>query len=287
MSRNKQRTEAASTPAAAPTTATEPTPQKSATLSYVAPTEFVELPSRGKFYPPEHALHNKEVIEMRYMTARDEDILTSPSLLKSGLALDRLVQNLVVENIDIDSLLIGDKNALLVAARISGYGKDYTVATVCETCGANNQSTFNLSELPINYGVQPDTDTEASVTLDSDGTFVAELPKTKFSVKFRLLTGGDEKHLNKIAEKINKLNLPNARATTLLKQLIISVNDVHDTSEIHNFVDNMPAQDARFLRGCVQIATPNIEMVQDIECSSCGATTEMAVPFTSEFFWPN
>ena len=112
MSRNKQRT-AAATDATAATTAPA-TPTAPATLSYVTPTEFVELPSRGKFYSTDHPLHGKEVVEMRYMTAKDEDILTSPALLKKGVAIDRLLQNLVVDKtINANNLLIGDKNAML------------------------------------------------------------------------------------------------------------------------------------------------------------------------------
>ena len=114
MSRNKQRT-AAATDAVAATAPT--TPAAPASLSYVTPTEFVELPSRGKFYSTDHPLHGKEVIEMRYMTAKDEDILTSPALLKNGIAINRLIENLIVDkNIVIDSLLVGDKNAIILAA---------------------------------------------------------------------------------------------------------------------------------------------------------------------------
>ena len=135
MSRNKQRT-AAATDAVAATAPT--TPAAPASLSYVTPTEFVELPSRGQFYPADHPLHGKDVIEMRYMTAKDEDILTSPALLKKGIAIDRLLQNLVVDNnINPNNLLIGDKNAILLAARISGYGEEYPVTLQCNSCGAS------------------------------------------------------------------------------------------------------------------------------------------------------
>jgi len=125
------------------------------------------------------------------------------------------------------------------------------------------------------------------VSLTSEGTFVVTLPTTQFDAEFRLLNGGDETHLEQAANKLRKLKLPEASATTLLKQLVVSVNGVAVPSEISNFIDNMPAQDARYLRACVATVTPNIDMTQDVECSSCGTTTEMAVPFTSEFFWPN
>jgi len=285
MSRNKQRT-AAATDATAATTAPA-TPAAPATLSYVTPTEFVELPSRGKFYPPDHPLHNKEVIEMRFMTAKDEDILTSPALLRNGLAIDRLIENLIVEtSVNVNDLLLGDKNAVILAARISGYGEQYNVNVTCPNCEASIEHQFDLSEIPHQNGTIPEDDNE-NVYLTPEGTFVAKLPKSQFSVEFKLLTGQDEEYLEKVALKTKKLNLPEASATNLLKRLVVSVNDVNVTSEINNFIDNMPAQDARFLRACVQVVTPNVDMTQEVNCSSCGTTSEMAVPFTSEFFWPN
>tara|TARA_R100001082_G_C4364176_1_gene160970 strand:+ start:2778 stop:3638 length:861 start_codon:yes stop_codon:yes gene_type:complete len=285
MSRNKQRTNAASNPVASVPTVENPTPPKSATLSYVTPTEFVELPSGGKYYRENHPLHNKDVVEMKYMTAKDEDILASPALLRKGLAIDRLLENLIVDqNINVQDLLIGDKNALLISARISGYGNDYAVGVECPACGEGIQHEFDLSEIKINPGVS--TEDDDRITTTDAGTFVVELPRTKYPVEFRLLTSGDENYLQKAADNLKKYKLPDAASTTLLKQIVIAVNGVMENSEISGFIDNMPAQDARFLRACVQIVTPNVDMSQEIECSSCGAVTEMEVPFTSEFFWP-
>ena len=285
MSRNKQRTAAAKDATAA--TTAPAAPAAPATLSYVTPTEFVELPSRGKFYPSDHPLHNKEVIEMRFMTAKDEDILTSPALLRNGLAIDRLIENLIVDsNVNVNDLLLGDKNAVILAARISGYGEQYNVNVTCPNCQASIEHEFDLSEIPHQNGTIPEDDNE-NVYLTPEGTFVAKLPKSQFSVEFKLLTGQDEDYLEKVALKTKKLKLPEASATNLLKRLVVSVNDVTVTSEINNFIDNMPAQDARFLRACVATVTPNVDMTQEVECSSCGTVSEMAVPFTSEFFWPN
>ena len=286
MSRNKKRTASAASAVPAAVT-TEPTTAAPATLSYVTPTEFVEIPSRGMFYPTNHPLHGKEVIEMRYMTAKDEDILTSTALLKKGLAIDRLIDNLIVDkSIRAETLLVGDKNAVILAAHISGYGEDYQVETTCEACSATNDVVFNLSEIPHNHGYQPDENNE-TVSATQNGTFMATLPRTQFQAEFRLLTGEDENYLEQSATKLRKLRLPDATATNLLKKLVVSVNGVTVPSEIAAFIDNMPAQDARFLRACVQTVTPNVDMTQEVECSSCGAIAEMAVPFTSEFFWPN
>jgi len=284
MSRNKGRTKSSSP---APAQAVEQAAPTSHGLSYVTPTEFVELPSRGQFYPPEHPLHNQETIELRFMTAKDEDILTSPSLLKNGLAIDRLVSNLIVDSdIRTDDLLIGDKNALLLAARVSGYGAEYAVQISCPSCGARNEHTFDLANFENNEGIHPDDDSEADVSVTDRGTFTAKLPRSGYTAEFRLLTSADETYLEKTTAKLKKLNLPDATSTNLLKLLIVTINGVDDAGEVNNFVDNMPAQDARFLRSCVQVVTPNVDMTQACECSSCGTVSDTEVPFTSEFFWP-
>ena len=198
-----------------------------------------------------------------------------------------MIENLIVDkNVAANSLLLGDKNAVILAARVSGYGEQYEVNVNCPACGTTIEHSFDLSQIPHNHGVQPDDDTE-NISLTPEGTFLATLPKTQFTAEFRLLNGEDETYIEQAASKLRKLNLPESSSTTLLKQLVVSINGVNVPSEIANFIDNMPAQDARFLRACVATVTPNVDMTQEVECSSCGTTTEMAVPFTSEFFWPN
>ena len=279
----KQAPEAASesTPPVEPTSA--PTP---GTLSYVTPTEFVELPSGGKYYPPGHPLYKQDTVEIRYMTARDEDILTSQTLLRKGLAIDRLLENLLINSeIQVNDLLVGDKSALILAARISGYGSDYNTKVTCPGCNSAVDHHFDLSAVKLNPGTVVSEDVE-EVRTTPHGTFVATLPKTQYEAEFRLLTGADEKYLSDAANKKAKLNIPDAGATDLLKRLLISINDVTSGSEISDFIDNMPALDSRFLRACVQGATPNVDMTQLYSCDNCGYESEMEVPLTADFFWP-
>ena len=284
MSRNTGRKKASSP---APAQAVQPAPTQTTGLSYVTPTEFVELPSRGQFYSSEHPLHNQETIELRFMTAKDEDILTSQALLKNGLAVDRLVSNLLVnKEINPDDLLIGDKNALLVAARVSGYGADYTVQVSCPSCGTAQAHTFDLTAFENNEGIQPDENSDSGVAVTDNGTFTAVLPRTGYTAEFRLFTAQDEKNAMQASVKKTKHKLADSTSTDLLKTIIVSVNGVDDKSEINSFIDNMPAQDARHIRACVKVVTPNVDMSQPCECSSCGAVTDVEVPFTAEFFWP-
>jgi len=284
MSRNKGRTKSTSP---APAQAAKAAPTQTTGLSYVTPTEFVELPSRGQFYSADHPLHNQETVELRFMTAKDEDILTSQALLKNGLAIDRLVSNLIVDkDINPDDLLIGDKNALLVAARVSGYGADYTVQVSCPSCGTAQAHTFDLTEFENNEGIQPDENSDSGVAATDSGTFTAVLPRTGYTAEFRLFTAQDEKDAMQTSAKKAKHKLDASVSTDLLKVLVVSVNGVTDRTEVNNFIDNMPAQDARHIRGCVQVVTPNVDMTQSCECSSCGAVADVEVPFTAEFFWP-
>ena len=211
MSRNKGRTKSSSP---APAQAAKAAPTQTTGLSYVTPTEFVELPSRGQFYSADHPLHNQETVELRFMTAKDEDILTSQALLKNGLAIDRLVSNLIVDkNINPDDLLIGDKNALLLAARVSGYGADYKVQVSCPSCGTAQAHTFDLTAFENNEGIQPDENSDSGVAATDNGTFTAVLPRTGYTAEFRLFTAQDEKNAMQTSAKKAKHKLADSAST--------------------------------------------------------------------------
>ena len=290
MARNTQaRTGVAKAPADAPENETpvEPkAPPKPGGLAYVAPTEFVDLPSEGRYSPPGHPLYKQDTVEIRYMTAKDEDILTSQTLLRKGIAIDRMLENLLVnQEVVVDDLLAGDKSALILAARVSGYGASYQTRVTCPGCKTASVYDFDLSTYTTSPGTVV-TEGVEEVEMSPNGTFLVTLPTTEYQVEFRLLTGRDEKYLTDAANKKSKMNLPDSNATELLKRLIISVNDVANGGEISDFVDNMPALDSRFLRACVVGATPNVDMSQEYSCSQCGYESEMEVPLTADFFWP-
>jgi len=257
-------------------------------LSFVVPTEMVDLPSRGQFYAEGHPLHNEESIEIRHMTAKDEDILTSKTLLKKGIALERVLQNIIVDkNININDLLVGDKNSIIVASRISAYGPSYDTNITCPACFANAEHSFDLTEMEVKEYAEEEF-SELGVEKNSDGTFMILLPLTKAYVNVRLLNGHDEKKLNARITNRNK-KLGTKEETTLtdqFKQFVVSVNGVDDKIQIGKFIDNMPANDSRWLRTAYGKLVPNIDATQDFECPSCGFEQEMEVPFTYNFFWP-
>ena len=254
----------------------------SAPLSFSTPTEYVDLPSKGEFYPPGHPLHKQDSLEIRYMTARDEDILTSKSLLKKGVAIDRFLQNIIVNrNVAVESLLVGDKNALIVAARVTGYGTEYKTKMPCPSCGANVTNEFNLENATVKEATL-----EEGVERTPKGTFVLKTPRGGTTVEIKLLTGADERRLSKLVEVKRKKNLPESTLSDQLRLAIVSVNGIGEPNMLNMFMGSLPAYDARYMRDIYANLMPNVDMRQDFECPSCGYEQEMEVPFTSDFFWP-
>ena len=171
-------------------------------LSFAMPTEHVELPSGGAFYPENHPLHNQETIEIKYMTAKEEDILTSPSLLKKGLTVERLLRSIIIDKmVDPQHLLIGDRNAIIVASRVTGYGADYKAQTTCPMCMTQAAWEIDLADLKINSGGTPNANGYKAVESKNPGEYDITVPKTNLIVTVKLLTGRDE--IN-IAERTKK-----------------------------------------------------------------------------------
>ena len=267
-----------------PAAASAPEPKADQPFSFVTPTEFVDLPSRGQYYSEGHPLNGQDSVEIRYMTAKDEDILTSQSLLKKGLALDRLLQSVIVDKaVKPNDLLVGDKNAILVAVRASGYGSDYNTKVTCPVCYTSSDNVYDLSNLNVNY-VDDLDDLEA--TAGPNKTFAVTLPRTQVEVGLRLMTGADEKKMANLAERKKKNNLPESSLTDQFRMIIVSVNGSQNQSHINELINNMPAMDSRYLRHIYTKLTPNIDLKKLFECPQCGSEEEVMIPFTTEFFWP-
>jgi len=253
-------------------------------FNFTTPTEFVDLPSKGKLYPKEHYLHGIESVEIKYMTAKDEDILTSRTLLKKGIAIDRFLQNIVIDKkINVDDLFVGDKNALIVAARVTGYGSEYTTRVVCPSCANNSEYSFDLTSAKYNYG---DNLEDFDATLTENQTFSVTLPHSTVQVEVRLMTGRDEKKLSKISESKKKHRLADSSLTDQFRLIMVSVNGNAERSVIESFVQHMPARDSRYLRTVYAKIMPNVDLTQEFMCDMCEYDGEMEVPFTADFFWP-
>jgi len=254
-------------------------------FSFVVPTEFVELPSKGKFYPPGHPLHAEESIEIRQMTAKEEDMLTSRTLLKKGVALDRVIENIIVDKrIDPDSLLIGDKNAIVIATRVSGYGSEYETQVTCPACAVAQDYLFDLNKAQIYHGTEGG---EIEFKGNNDGTFNIILPKTEVEVTFRLLTGTDEKKILNGVEADRKQKTHERSVTRQIVNIVTAVNGDFSADAINYLVENIPSLDSRHLRHAYKLAAPNVDLTQQFICSECEFQSALEVPLTADFFWPD
>jgi len=253
-------------------------------LQFVVPTEFVELPSRGQFYPGGHPLQDVGEVEIKFMTAKEEDILTDKTLLKKGIAIDRLVRSLVIDkSISPDSLFVGDRNAILIAARASGYGAEYDTKVVCPVCFAHGRHEFNLEEARV---LTSENLEELGVQRTSAGTILFTTPKMGVEVECKMLTGADEKKMMAQQKNNKKLKLPEKNLTSQLKTIIVSVNGQPDRPYINSFIEAVAASDSRFIRTTYQKCVPNVELKEEFVCGECEASTIIDVPFTTDFFWP-
>lgn len=255
-------------------------------LKFVRPTEFVTLPSGGS-YPEGHPLHGQETIEIYFMTAKDEDILSSEQLLKKGLAIERFMENVIVDKrISPSSMYSGDRNAMIIAARSSGYGNAYETQVSCPNCQAKSKHVFDLDKPIIKESMESEED---NLIRTEDGYFQTIMPASKYKVKFRLLTGKDEMAMvsEKLAKKKTKIKGLTKTVTGHFKKIIVSVEGYNDVSLINQFVDTMLSSDSFHLKKCYRIANPNVEIKSDFECESCGHEQELEVPLNADFFWPD
>ena len=243
------------------------------------PTEKVSLPSKGLLYPKESPLSSGE-IEMKYMTAKEEDILTNSNFIKNGTVIDKLLQALIVTPINYDELLIGDKNAILIAARILGYGAEYSFKYADER-GKEIEATIDLSKLN-------EKPLDESLFKAGVNEFTFSTPKSGTVLTFKLLTHGDEKKIEAEVKGLQKVN-PNGSfdVTTRLKYMITSVNGDREQKTIRDFVDNyLLATDARALREYYSKVQPDVDLKFIPEDESY-VGEGITVPISLNFFWPD
>ena len=264
----------------------QPPPEEmTKSLQFVTPTEFVELPSKGRGYPEGHPLCGEEVIEIRFMTAKDEDILSSQTLIKKGLAIERFMQNIIVnKRIKSSSLLIGDRNAVIIAARKSGYGASYDTSVMCPACGERTPFSFDLNEPSIKEAV---SDKKFNISETESGTFIVVPPLSEFKIELRLLTGKEELELAERARNRKRKNQQEALVSDQLKLMIVSLEGSKDQAIINKYVNSMPTQDSRYLRQAFRAITPDVKIAKDFECPSCDHEQELEVSFGADFFWPD
>jgi len=239
------------------------------------PSEVIDLPSGGKLYPKDSPISSGK-LEIKYMTAREEDILTSQNLIKKGLVIDKLLNSLILtEGVTVDDLILGDKNAIMVAARILAYGPEYECEIINPNTGDKMMQTFNLADCPFK-------------TLSDDvkeNNFKVTLPISKKKVTFRLLTGKEEVKIVEELKGSKKIGSDiSPELTTRLRYIVTSVDGNDSQETINNFVFNLLARDSMYLRNEIKLASPDIELTQEVDIE--GETVKVDIPMAVQFFWP-
>lgn len=267
-------------PARPPMAATPPPRDE---FGFVVPTESVPLPSNGKVYPEGHPLHMATSIDIKAMTAREEDILTSRALAKNGTVISQLLRSCITDKrIDPTTLISGDRNAVMVSIRITGYGRGYDVGVQCPECEEKSSHKFDLAMLPIKR-------LTADPITPGKNLFEFVLPRSGATVQWRFMTGQDEEDLTQTstAKKKAKLVTSDDAVTSRLTKMVVSINGNADRNVIARALPNMPSQDSRALREHIQETEPGIEMTGLFKCPQCGESSEVDVPFGASFFWPS
>tara|TARA_R100000008_G_scaffold86327_1_gene78928 strand:+ start:37 stop:789 length:753 start_codon:yes stop_codon:yes gene_type:complete len=239
------------------------------------PSEVIDLPSEGKVYPKDHPLRNGK-IEIKYMTAREEDILTSQNLIKKGVVIEKLLDSLILtKGITSDDLILGDKNAVMVAARVLAYGPEYECEVFDPNTSEKHKLTINLANCP--FKKLPDD--------INSNEFEIKLPVSKKTLTCKLLTGKEEQKIAddlKASKKIGTQVSP--ELTTRLRHTIVAIDGDDTPGFINTFVSNMLAKDSLHLRSEIKRITPDIELKQEVEIE--GEPVTVDIPMTVNFFWP-
>ena len=258
---------------------------------YKFPTEIIELPSRGLIYPQDNPLSSGKV-EMKYMTAKEEDILTTQSYIKDGSVLDRLFQSLIISNgegrpIKYVDLVTGDKNAIMIAARILGYGKDYEVEVEDPYSGNKQKETIDLTQFE-----NKDYDGSHQISPNTN-EFEFTLPRSQRKITFMAMTESKERKVKHQVEELNKANRKlkdstSRELTTRMKNMILSIDDDSDQKVINHFVDNeLFAVDSKALRAYINEVVPDIDLTWEFVSEETGEGRVMQLPMDVTFFWPS
>lgn len=236
------------------------------------PTEIIDLPSQGLIYPVDHPLRSGKV-EMKYMTAKEEDILTNQNYIQKGIVLDKLLEALTMNKFSLKEIIPGDKNALIIASHVLGYGKDYTFTY------DNKEYTVDLSTL--------DNKPFDTSLITPRGTFKFTLPVSKTEVEFKLLTDKDEELIDQEIQGFKKINKESSSdVTTRLKHHLVVVEGSTDRNVIKEFVEfNLLAADSRALRLYIKEISPDVNLTSKVLVN--GVEEDIDIPISLNFFWPD
>jgi len=252
-------------------------------FNWTVPVESIPLPSQGKIYSKSSPLFGKQLVQIKSMTALEEDILLSKALIREGTVLTHLMNSCMIDKtISTKEMLNGDRMAILVAIRITGYGPQYKAEVTCPACSTTQKAEFDLSSLPIkNLDINP-----IAVGVNE---FEYLLPVSKKRVTFKFQTGKDEEEQAQILA-YRKKAMPDILVenivTSKLEFSILSIDGITDRNKINQFIKSMPAHDSRMIRKYIADNEPGIDLEEEFKCSKCGKESRVSLPLGITFFWP-
>lgn len=248
---------------------------------FVPPVTSVKLPSRGVTYPPESPLFCAESVDVKAVTAREENILASPALIRKGTVLTTLMRACITNrSVDPDQMLVGDRNAILTAIRISAYGPRYAARVTCPECREEAEHDFDLSRLPLKVLEGDPADGVGS------NVFSFKLPQSGWEARFRLMDAATATRLDKEIDAVRKKTGQEQSITLSLTAQLVSLRGITEPARLVRGINNLPASDSRALRLHMDRISPGVDMTQEYECRSCGKSSEVEIPVGTEFFWP-
>jgi hypothetical protein len=285
MSRNSSRRNVvpqAPEPRATTPSSAHRTSQNPFGISFVVPTEVVELPSQGKYYDDNSSMFGKSSLEIKQMTAKEEEILSNISFVEDGSMIDRLLSSILIDkSVNTRDIMAADKNALVFAARKSSYGAEYKVRQFCYNCNSEQEFVFDLTKCKIKTEIDEDIMKE-----ETTGFFTFDLPQSELKVTIKVLLPEDEEYLESQAERAQKLNIEQSSTLNFLRRIVMDVDNVTDPKLLNQLFEVLPVLDIRKIKSVSNQISPSLDTTQEITCGSCGHATESEVPFSLGFFWP-
>jgi len=244
------------------------------------PTAIIDLPSKGLLYPEDSPLRSGKV-EIKYPTAREEDILTNKTFINQGVAVIKFVESLLIDKkVKLDDMIVGDRNKIVYAARILAYGSKYNTEIRCKYCKT-------ASNIEVDLNKFEDIEIDENLLKNSGNEFEFTLPNSKKIITYKILNGHDEKMVDIISKKFQKKFKNSNELTNRLKAAILSVDGNEDKEFVNTFIDDMVSQDSLAFREEYKTISPNIDTILAYECEECGYEGEVQLPLDIGFFWPS
>ena len=242
-------------------------------------SHYVDLPTGGIYYPEGHPLHNVAQIEIKMMTTKEEDILTNQSYVENGVAIDKLLESIILVKVSPKDIHETDKMAVLLSARIEAYGPEYEVFSVCPHCSEEREETIDLNNILTNV-------VESKYEKTDAGTAIVELPKSKKVIEFKILLPKDLESINKSVDKMKKLNINTSYSIEFFKRIIVSMNGSEDKAQISEFIQNIRIMDSRALAKAYNNSLPSISTERETVCQACNKESKGVLPIQANFFFP-